>query len=128
MQEKHLILILARELASNLETPTLIADERGQAVFYNEAAEGVLGIPFADMGEVGIDELGASFSPRTPEGEPRAQEELPGRIALDERRAAHERVLITSRDGVEREVGVTGIPLFAHADEFVGVMVIFWRE
>jgi PAS domain-containing protein len=126
--QKHLILILARELASNLATPTLIADERGQAVFYNEAAEAVIGTPFAEMGEVGLDALGASFSPRTPEGEPRAQEDLPGRIALDERRAAHERVVVTSRDGVERQVSVTGIPLFAHADEFVGVMVIFWRE
>lgn len=126
--QKHLILILARELASNLATPTLIADEAGQAVFYNEAAEAVIGIPFAEMGEVGIDELGASFSPRNREGEPRAQEDLPGRIALDRRRAAHERVVITSRDGAEREVSVTGIPLFAHADEFVGAMVIFWRE
>jgi PAS domain-containing protein len=126
--QKHLILILARELASNLATPTLIADDSGQVVFYNEAAEMVIGRPFADMGEVGIDELGASFGPRTPDGEPREQEDLPARIALDERRAAHERVLVTSRDGVEREVSVTGIPLFAHADEFVGAIVFFWRE
>lgn len=126
--QKHLILILARELASNLATPTLIADERGVVVFYNEAAEAVIGGPFAEMGETGIDELGASFTPRTREGEPLSQEGLPGRIALDQRRAAHQRLWITSRDGVEREVSVTGIPLFAHADEFVGIMVIFWRE
>jgi hypothetical protein len=72
--------------------------------------------------------LGASFTPRTRDGEPLAQEELPGRVALDQRRAAHQRLWITSRDGEEREVSVTGLPLFAHADEFVGVMVIFWRE
>jgi PAS domain-containing protein len=126
--QKHLILILARELASNLATPTLIADASGQVVFYNEAAEAVIGGPFAEMGETGIDELGASFSPRTREGEPLAQGDLPGRTALDQRRAAHQRIWITSRDGVEREVSVTGIPLFAHADEFVGAMVIFWRE
>jgi PAS domain-containing protein len=126
--QKHLILILARELASNLATPTLIADERGVVVFYNEAAEAVIGGPFAEMGETEIDELGASFTPRTREGEPLSQEDLPARIALDRRRAAHQRLWITSRDGVEREVSVTGIPLFAHADEFVGIMVIFWRE
>jgi PAS domain-containing protein len=126
--QKHLILILARELASNLATPTLIADDRGLVVFYNEAAETVIGGPFAEMGETGIDDLGASFSPRTREGEPLAQEDLPGRIVLDQRRAAHQRLWITSRDGVEREVSVTGIPLFAHVDEFVGIMVIFWRE
>jgi PAS domain-containing protein len=126
--QKHLILILARELASNLATPTLIADEHGNAVFYNEAAEEVIGTPFAEMGEVGIDELAESYAPRTAEGEPLPVEELPGRIALDERRAAHVRVWVTSRDGVDREVSVTAFPLFAHADEFVGIVVIFWRD
>jgi hypothetical protein len=38
------------------------------------------------------------------------------------------RVWVTSRDGVNREVSVTAFPLFAHADEFVGIVVIFWRE
>jgi PAS domain-containing protein len=128
MAQKHLILILARELASNLATGTLIADEHGKVVFYNEAAEALIGVPFAEMGEVGMDELGTSFSPRTPEGEPLPIESLPGRIALDEHRAAHERVWVTSRDGVDREVSVTVFPLFAHADEFVGVVAIFWRE
>jgi PAS domain-containing protein len=128
LAQKHLILILARELASNLATPTLIADDRGTAVFYNEAAEAVIGTPFAEMGEVGIDDLAESFSPRTAEGEPLPVERLPGRIALDERRAAHVRIWITSRDGVDREVSVTAFPLFAHADEFVGIVTIFWRE
>lgn len=128
MPQKHLILILARELASNLATPTLIADDRGQVVFYNEAAEPVLGGPFAEMGEVHIDDLAASFSPRTREGESLDLEGLPARVALDERREAHVRFWITSRDGVEREVSVTAFPLFAHADEFVGIVVIFWRE
>ena len=36
--------------------------------------------------------------------------------------------MITSADGIDREISVTGVPLFAHADEFVGVMTIFWRE
>jgi hypothetical protein len=31
-------------------------------------------------------------------------------------------------DGVERDVEVTAFPLFAHADEFVGIVAIFWRE
>src|SRR5262249_56920920 len=35
-RQKHLLLILARELASNLATPTLIADAQGTPVFYNQ--------------------------------------------------------------------------------------------
>jgi PAS domain S-box-containing protein len=127
-RHKHLVLILARQFASNLATPTLIADEHGQLVFYNEAAEDVVGMPFAEAGEMPMDEWTTSFKPRAVDtDEPLSPERRPARIALDEKRASHERFRITSRDGVEREVEVTGSPLFAHADEFVGVVVIFWR-
>jgi hypothetical protein len=54
-------------------------------------------------------------------------EERPPRIAFDERRPAHLQYWITSRDGVRRQVSVTAFPLFANAEEFVGVVVIFWR-
>jgi PAS domain S-box-containing protein len=127
-RHKHLVLILAREFASNLSTPTLIADHAGRIVFYNEAAEAVVGLRFADAGEMPLDEWTGSFAPRTEESEPLPPERRPARIALDERRATHERFRITSADGVERDVAVTAFPLFAHADEFVGIVVIFWRE
>jgi PAS domain-containing protein len=125
---KHLVLILARELAENLATPAAIADERGQLVFFNEASEEIVGHTFAESGEVPMDEWTAGFSPRTFEGEPLPPERRPARIALDERRPSHHRYLITGRDGVDRVVSVTGVPLFAHADELVGVMAIFWHE
>ena len=127
-RHKHLVLILARELASNLATPALIADDEGHVVFYNEAAEEIVGQPFAELGELPIDAFSASFSPRTLEAEPVPDEQRPTRIALDERRPSHQRILITSKDAVEREVAITAVPLFAHADEFVGIMAIFWRE
>jgi PAS domain-containing protein len=127
-QQKHLILILARELASNLATPTLIADAGGQVVFYNEAAEDVLGRSFAETGEIALDEFGASFAPRTEGDVPIPAEERPPGIAFDERRPAHQQYWITSRDGVRRQVSVTAFPLFANAEEFVGIVVIFWRE
>jgi PAS domain S-box-containing protein len=126
---KHLVLIIAREFASNLATPTLIADDEGQIVFYNEAAEEVIGTTFAEAGEMPLDEYSASFAPRERGSEePLPPESLPARIALDERRAVHKQLRVTSRDGVERDVAVTAFPLFAHADEFVGIVMITWRE
>jgi PAS domain S-box-containing protein len=127
-RSKHLVLILAREFAANLATPMLIADDEGRLVYYNEAAEQVLGVPFAEAGEMPLDKWVEGFAPRTPDSEPVSPEDRPTRIALDERRASHERFRITSRDGIEREVAVTAFPLFAHADEFVGIVAIFWRE
>ena len=126
---KHLVLILAREFASNLATPTLIADDQGRIVFYNEAAEEVIGTTFAEAGEMPLDEYSTSFAPRTRDSEePLPAEDLPARIALDQRRAAHMQLRATSRDGVDRDIAVTAYPLFAHADEFVGIVAIFWRE
>jgi PAS domain-containing protein len=125
--QKHLALILAREFAANLATATLIADARGYVVFYNEAAEVVIGKRFAETGEVPMVEWLAPFEARTTELEPLPLERRPAHVAFAERRASHLRYLVTSADGVEREIEVTAFPLFAHADEFVGVVVIFWR-
>ena len=127
-RQKHLVLIFAREFASNLAQPTLIVDDEGMLVFFNEAAEEIFQQTFVETGELPFDEWSSTFDPRTPDGEPMPLERRPTGIALHERRAAHERVRITSLDGVERAVASTAFPLFAHADEFVGMMAIFWRE
>jgi PAS domain-containing protein len=129
IRPKHLVLILAREFASNLATPTLITDERGWLVYYNEAAEEIVGSPFAEVGELPLENWTAQFSPRTLDTEdPLPLERRPTGIALYERRPAHERFRITSVDGVDREVAVTAFPLFAHVDELVGTVTIFWHE
>jgi PAS domain-containing protein len=127
-RQKHLVLILAREFASNLSTPTLVTDADGNLVFYNEAAEDVIGRRFSELGDVALDDWLDGFEPRTLESEALAREDRPGSIALEQRRASHLRYLVTSADGVEREIEVTAFPLFAHTDEFVGVVVIFWRD
>ena len=49
---KNLVLILAREFASKLATPTFVNDAEGTLVYYNEPAEGVLGRSFAEAGEM----------------------------------------------------------------------------
>jgi PAS domain S-box-containing protein len=126
-RHKHLVLILARELAANLATPVFIADAAGTLVYHNEAAEDVTGATFAEVGELPMDEWTETFEPRTVDSEPPPPDRRPARIALDQRREAHQRFRITSRDGVEQDLEVTGLPLFAHADEFVGIVVIFWR-
>jgi PAS domain-containing protein len=126
-QQKQLLLILAREFTSNLSTPSLIADADGTLVFYNEAAEAVVGKRFAETGELPLEEWLQTFEPRTTDSKPLPAERRPAHIALVERRPAHERYLITSTDGVEREVEVTAFPLYAHTEEFVGIVAIFWR-
>jgi hypothetical protein len=51
-RQKQLVLILARQFASNLSTPTLIADARGIWVFLQRGGEGRVGWRFAEAGEM----------------------------------------------------------------------------
>ena len=129
VRQKHLVLILAREFAANLATPTAITDEEGRLIYFNEAAEEVYGRSLSEVGEMPYDEWTSRFSPRSVEAdEPLPIEQRPTGVALSEQRASHERLRITSIDGVAREIAVTAFPLFAHKDELVGTVTIFWRE
>ena len=102
VRSKHLVLILAREFASNLATPMLIADERGVLVFYNEAAEEIFGRPFAEAGEMPLEEWTSQFAPRAGSDASRFRSSArPAGIALYERRAAHERHPDHELDGVD---------------------------
>jgi PAS domain-containing protein len=127
-RQKNLILILAREFASKLATPMFVADAAGDLVFYNEPAEAVLGRSFAEAGEMPAETWPSLFSPEDFDGKPLPLKEMPGGIALLERKPAHRDFRITGLDGRRREVSVTAFPLFAHADELVGVVNVFWEQ
>jgi PAS domain S-box-containing protein len=127
-QQKNLILILAREFASKLATPMFVADAEGELVFYNEAAEEILGQRFAEGMEMGVDKWVSLFRPETLDGTPKALDEVAPGIALLERRPTHGMGRITGLDGRERVVAATAFPLFARADEFIGMVAIFWEQ
>lgn len=126
--QKNLVLILAREFASKLATATFVTDAAGDLVFYNEAAEELLGRTFADVGEISATKWSSIFSITDLEGGPIPLEEIPGGVALIERRPAHRELRFTGFDGVPRDVSVTGLPLLSHADELVGSVSLFWPK
>jgi hypothetical protein len=124
---KNLVLILAREFASKLATPAFVNDAEGTLVYYNEPAEVVLGRSFAEAGEMPAEQWSSLFSVERPDGTPMPLEEIPGGIAMLERRPAHRQLRMTALDGVRRDLSVTAFPLLAHTDELVGVVNIFWE-
>jgi PAS domain-containing protein len=128
VEQKHLVFILARQFASNLATPMGITDEQGRLVYFNEAAESIIGSSFAETGQLSFEEWSARAAPRTPEGELLPNERRPAAIALYERRPAHARMKVTGLDGAEREIAVTAFPLLADRKEFVGMVAIFWSS
>jgi PAS domain-containing protein len=127
-RQKELVLILAREFASKLATPMFVADRHGDLVFYNEPAEEVLGRTFAEAGEMPAGQWTLLFRPEDLQGRPLSLEAMPSGIALRERRPAHGTFRITGLDGRRRVVSVTAFPLFARAEEFSGMVSIFWEH
>ncbi len=125
---KNLVLILARELASNVATPIFIVDADGTLVFYNEPAEAIVGQPFAQVGEIPAADWGAMLKPEDLAGKKLSRRAVPPGLALLEQRPAHQSMRITGLDGQKRRLAITAFPLFAKADEFVGAVSIFWEE
>jgi PAS domain-containing protein len=76
-KQKSLVLILARELATNLATPIYIADADGDLVYFNEPAEEIASGRFAERGETSINDWVKMLAPETIDGKPLAREELP---------------------------------------------------
>ena len=125
---KSLPLILARELASNLATPMFLIDAEGQLVFFNEAAELLIGRPFAELGEIPALEFGAMLELTEPDGAPVRRRDTAAGIAFFQRRPAHRTLMATGYDGVRRLVDTTAYPLFGTAEEMHGVVAVFWER
>jgi len=125
--QHNLVLILARDFASRLATAVFLVDPQGSLVYFNEAAEGVLGQAYTEGVSMSAREWSTAFEPVAADGSPLPLGDLPLGIALSRREPAHSAIRIVGRDGVARAIEVTAFPLFAHADEFVGAVAIFWE-
>jgi PAS domain-containing protein len=125
--QRNLLQIMARDFASRMATATFLVDPDGSLIYYNEAAELILGQPFEEGRTVPVTEWATVFEPVGPSGDPVPLESLPLGVALTRHEPAHGSLRITGGDGVARTIEVTGVPLFAHAGEFVGAMAIFWE-
>lgn len=121
-------MILVRDLASKLATPMFLADAEGKIVFYNEAAERILGRRFSERFTVSPGDWIELLQPSDAEGRRLGLDETPLGAALTERRPDHKRVRIQGLDGVARTVSATGIPLLTSAENFVGLLAVFWQE
>lgn len=110
---------------AGLSTAAFLVDEAGTLLFYNEAAEELLGIPFEEAGEMAPEEWGSRFRPREPGGRELEVEELPLTIALRDGEAGHARMEITGADGRDHQIAVSAIPIRGRGGQH-GAFAIFW--
>jgi PAS domain-containing protein len=125
--EPSLPLILARELAANLATPMFLIDAGGTLVFFNEAAELLLGKSYGEVGSITALEFGAMLELENVDGTPMRRRDSPAGVAFYEREPAHRTLLATTLDGSRQPFEVTAYPLFGHVGEMHGVLTVFWR-
>jgi PAS domain-containing protein len=128
MAQQSIELILFRQLATSLAVPVFLVDDRGDLVFLNEAAEGLLGVRFDDLDQLTFERWSTMFRPRSPDGKAMPPEELPLAVAVLERRPAHGTLRITGSDGVERTIEVTAFPLEGGRARLLGAVAMFWER
>jgi PAS domain-containing protein len=126
-KQKSVVLILARELASNIATPMLVLDHHGTLVYFNEPAEHVLGATFASTGEIPADEWDRRWEVVDRTGAPMSLLESPLAACITEQRPAHGEICVTGLDGVHRCVETTVYPLFDSGQRHVGAVGVFWE-
>jgi PAS domain-containing protein len=127
-QQKSVVLILARELASNIATPMLVLDHHGTLVFFNEPAERVLGTTFAQTGEIPADEWDKRWEIVDRNGERISLLTSPLAVCITEQRPAHGEICVTGLDGVHRCLETTVYPLFDSGKRHVGAVGVFWER
>jgi PAS domain-containing protein len=128
MPQYEVELILARQLAGGLAVPVLLVDGRGDTVFFNEPAEILFGRRFDEVDVLSFEERTALLAPRLADGQPLPVDELPGMVAMRERRPAHVAFHMHGLDGVLRPVEATAIPLESARGHVLGAFVVLWAQ
>jgi PAS domain S-box-containing protein len=125
--QRHIALILARDLAANLAAAILLVDAEGNLVFFNEPAERILGRPYAEA-QMSSAELAKTFKPVDEHGEPIPLQDLPLSQAFRSGVPTHGHLRIEAVDGRTRDLEVVALPLRVQGDEFVGGLAMFWER
>jgi PAS domain-containing protein len=121
-------LILMRQLGGTLALPVFLVDPMGNLLYYNEAAEAILGRRFDETGPMSSSEWGTVFVPTDNEGNVVPPEALPLVYAIREGRPAHQGLWILGLDGVRRYIEITAFPLVGQDRQVVGGVALFWES
>ena len=127
MPQQAIELILMRQLAAYLSMPVFLVGADEQLLYYNEAAEALLGRPYGEVGQMSVKDIVRIFHVADEHGSTMPWEKLPIAIAVRERRPAHGRIHYHALDGARHSIEVTAFPLEGQAGRHLGAVAIFWE-
>jgi PAS domain-containing protein len=126
--QHDLELILLRQLATHLAIPMFIVDATGALLFYNEAAESLLGRTYEENDEMPLEKWSVLFRPASADGSTIPPDELPLVIALSQRRPAFlSSIVLTGQDKVQRKISTAAFPVVGQQDRYLGAVALFWE-
>lgn len=127
-EQQPVEMILLRQLASYLTLPIWMMDAEGNLVYYNEPAEGLLGVSFDDAGPLHAEQLTDLFRATDLDGVPLEDKDLPVVAALIDHHPAHGRIRFCGMDGVWRDVEISAMPIEGQGKRFLGIFATFWES
>lgn len=125
--QRNVVLILARSFAEQLATAVFLIDTEGTVIYFNEAAELLLGQRFIEGAGMPAEEWSTRYRPRDSEGHTVPLESLPLGVTMLKRESAHGILTILGADGEDRLIEVVAFPLFDRTEDFVGAIALFWE-
>ena len=126
MSQEVLEIVLCRHWASNLNSPIFLVDSEGNLIFYNEAAEPLIGVRFAEAGEMSAEVWSTAFAIADDDGNLLTPEELPLWISLTQQRPAHRQFIAVGLDNIKRSIETTCFPLINRSGKMLGAVAVFW--
>ena len=127
-RSRHAVeVILLRRLADRLLMPMIVEDAEGKLLFYNPAAEPLIGRPFAELGPVQLSDWYGAFQPTDEDGSRIKVEDHPLSVARLQQQPCYRRFLYQGLDGVKRRVDAAAFPLLGLCNRHLGAVGIFWE-
>ncbi len=127
MTSNQLEIILSRQLADCLSIPIFLVDPNGNLLFYNEAAEDLLGQRFDETGALTVSEWSTMFQQIDETGALMPPERLPLVRTLKNKNPNHGCFWIKNLKGNKIKISVTAFPIMGRPDRFLGAMALFWK-
>jgi PAS domain-containing protein len=123
----HVEVVLLRRLAGRLLMPMIAQDADGRLLFYNQAAEPLIGRPFAEVGPVELGEWYDGFRPTDEDGSTIKMEDHPLHVARLRQQPSHRRLFFQGLDGVRHQIEGAAFPLLGQCNRHLGAVGIFWE-
>ncbi len=121
-------IILLRQLATTLALPVWLLDPAGELIFFNEAAERVLGRRFQETEPLHVQQMLSVFNMTLSDGSAIPVTELPLAFQAALRHPLHRELGLTGFDGRVHAIEVTAFPVIGHQGVALGVVAMFWER